>query len=290
MSRDPKTTDPEVREGPPIEELMANEDEFVELDTAAWDEQESGIDGEDPRPQSPRDVAADEAAGAPRAEARAPGRIDRALQILLACNLALIAVMLAMPGSGERAPAAEPARELKIDDAPRPDPFATAPRKIGALPADQLWEAAVRRAGEGEYGEAAELLERYLATAKSLTDVERRLIYNQLAFYLVKDGRLEEAQSYERKSNQIMTRSYLPEDLLRSAHHASEQGQMDDMRASYARFLLQQKQIPPSLRKFVAEAYLKLGDSYRLEAEQGRAREQEQDRARAMREAQETHK
>ena len=38
------------------------------------------------------------------------------------------------------------------------------------------------------------------------------------------------------------------------------------MRRIWARFLLQQKQIPSWLYKHVAEAYLQLGDSYRNEA------------------------
>ena len=38
-------------------------------------------------------------------------------------------------------------------------------------------------------------------------------------------------------------------------------------RQHYARLLLQQRQIPSSLYRHVAEAYLKLGDSYRTEAE-----------------------
>ena len=32
-----------------------------------------------------------------------------------------------------------------------------------------------------------------------MTDVERRLAYNHLALYLIKDGRLDEAQEYERR-------------------------------------------------------------------------------------------
>jgi hypothetical protein len=53
------------------------------------------------------------------------------------------------------------------------------------------------------------------------------------------------------------------------------------MRRYYARFLLQQKQVPPSLRAKIAEAYLKLGDGYRVEAEQGAEREAASQRAAA---------
>jgi len=200
----------------------------------------------------------------------APGQVDRFLQLLLFANLAFIGVVLIMPSSGGAPePTTEPpASELAQEPA---DPFVTEARKIGDVPSDQLWEQAVREAGRGEYPRAIRLLESYLESDQGMTDVEKRLIYNQLAYYLVKDGRVPRAQEYERKSQQIMTRSYLPEDLLNGAHKAAEAGETAAMRSAYARFLLQQKQVPPTLRKFIAEAYLELGNSYRLEAEQGEA-------------------
>ena len=53
----------------------------------------------------------------------------------------------------------------------------------------------------------------------------------------------------------------------RWARRAEAEGNGEEMRRLYARFLLQQKQIPPALQQVVVEAYLKLGDSYRLEAQ-----------------------
>jgi hypothetical protein len=45
------------------------------------------------------------------------------------------------------------------------------------------------------------------------------------------------------------------------------------LRRVWARFLLQQRQVPSSLYKHVAEAYLQLGDSYRAGSQRrGRAR------------------
>lgn len=286
MSRDPTAGRPVIgqeAEGLPIDELMSAGDELVDLDTAAWDAAEEWIADNPELAGAPEDPLND---GYPQ-YVPAPDRIDRILQALLLCNIALIVLVLVLPSSGGTGGATEQPKGSKAR-APvaseEPDPFVQPPRKVGDLPQDRLWEHAVRAAGEGEYARAILLLEQYESKAK-LTDVERRLVYNQLAYYLVKDGRLEEAQSYERKSHQIMTRSYLPEDLLSSAHKAQDQGQLAEMRSAYARFLLQQKQIPPTLRKHIAEAYLKLGDAYRLEAERAKARA-DQEEFQRMREAQ----
>jgi hypothetical protein len=139
------------------------------------------------------------------------------------------------------------------------------------VPQDRLWQRAIDEASSGNYARAVTSLEHYLEREPHMTDVERRLVFNQLSYFLVKDGRISEAQDYERRSHQIMTRSYLPDDLLQSARRAKEAHQPVAMRAAYARFLLQQRQLAPALRAHLAEAYLALGDSYRLEAERDAA-------------------
>jgi len=283
MSRDRNTEEPAVgqQEGwrHSIDELMSEGDEFVDLDTAAWDAAEEWIADNPELASAPEDPLDDDYPE----YVPAPDRIDRILQALLLCNVALIVLVFVVPDGGSSTEQAPDPKTREPVFTAEPDPYVQPPRKIGDLPGDRLWEQAVRAAGEGEYGRAVLLLEKYESQA-TLTDVERRLVYNQLAYYLVKDGRLEEAQSYERKSHQIMTRSYLPEDLLGSAQKAGEAGQLAEMRSAYARFLLQQKQIPPTLRKHIAEAYLKLGESYRLEAERAKERA-EQEEFQRMREA-----
>ena len=49
------------------------------------------------------------------------------------------------------------------------------------------------------------------------------------------------------------------------------------MRRYYARFLLQQSQIRIDMRDVIAEAYLRIGDSYRLDAEAGEKVQAERD-------------
>jgi hypothetical protein len=195
-----------------------------------------------------------------RSATASPARAHWALRALLIVNLALMGIVLAWPTG--KAPA-----EHSPQGAAPTDPFLLPPRTLGGLPSGKHWDAAVQAAGRGELAQAVQLLEQYLQVAPAITDVERRLVYNQIAYYLAKDGHTAQALEYERRSSQLMSRSHLPEDLLQSAHRAAAEGKVAEMRAAYARFLLQQKQIPPSLRKHVAEAYLRLGDSYRMEAD-----------------------
>jgi hypothetical protein len=198
----------------------------------------------------------------PEVERASPARAHWALRALLIVNLALMGIVLALP-SGSQPEEHEPEHRDAAD------PFLLPPRTLGGMPSGKYWDAAVQSAGKGDLAQAVKLLEQYLQVAPAITDVERRLVYNQIAYYLAKDGRTAQALEYERRSSQLMSRSHLPEDLLQSAHRAAAEGKVAEMRAAYARFLLQQKQIPPSLRKHVAEAYLRLGDSYRMEAEAG---------------------
>lgn len=202
-----------------------------------------------------------------------PARREFWLRVLLLTNVVLVAALMALPGSKPE-PSAQPAESPAANTAPggeeaapRPAPVVPPPRRAGVRPRGELWERAVRLAGRGRYAEAVTELERYLSSRPNMTDAERRLVYNQLAYYLVKDGRLDEAMRYERMSSQLMARTHLPEDLLRAARRAKKEGDLPGMRAAYARFLLQRKQVPPSLRAAFAEAYLELGESYRLEAE-----------------------
>ncbi len=80
---------------------------------------------------------------------------------------------------------------------------------------------------------------------------------------------MEEAARYRSKTRTLVNRGYLPEDLRDAARTAWEDGRSEDARRYFARFLLQQKQLPAELRESVAEAFLRIGDSYRMAADLG---------------------
>ncbi len=78
----------------------------------------------------------------------------------------------------------------------------------------------------------------------------------------------------------------MPEDLIRTAVEAEKRGDARGMRRAYANFLLQEKLVSPTMRSLIVESYLKLGDSFHLEAEQegDSAAAEEGDRIRRIRE------
>jgi hypothetical protein len=252
-----------------------------------------------PQPGPARDVEAealaaaralvDRAVEAAAAGPPAPGAARREwiLRALLVLNLALLGAMLALPTSAPPArPAAptEPERETAAPPAPQTSP----PRLRGLNLEDQpRYVRALELAGKGEYDAAIRTLEEYVAENPHMAEVEQRLALQAMAMFAVRAGRVDEATKFERRIDALRTQAHLPEDLLQAARLAEAEGRGADMRRYYARFLLQQRQVPPSLRAQIAEAYLKLGDGYRIEAEKGaeRAAAEERERAQSMRSA-----
>ena len=132
-------------------------------------------------------------------------------------------------------------------------------------------------ARRGDYPQAVKLLKQLLRANPDMGRVQLRLIYGQLAYNLLRDGRKREAEVYADRIDRMRAQIALPEDLVRAARRAEKDGRGKDMRRYYARFLLQQNQVRPDMREVVAEAYLKIGDSYRVDAEAGERAAQEEE-------------
>lgn len=200
-------------------------------------------------------------------------RRERMLRMLLAINLLLmVAVMLLPSPSPSPSPLAPPPVA--------PDPTTEAgPRPVAPI-ADDPYLRALEAANRGDYKQALVELDAYLVASPRLSSGKLLIVYQSQAYYASMLGEDQRAAEFERKAAALQQSHTLPEDLLAMAANAEQRGDAAAMRRIYARFLLQQRQIPPSLYKHVAEAYLKLGDSYRTAAETGaeaeRKRELEQ--------------
>jgi uncharacterized protein HemY len=131
-----------------------------------------------------------------------------------------------------------------------------------------LWLQALEHADRGQWHEALAILERYLAESPRLAAGRRMLVFLTMEHYAAQLGDFARAGDYQRRASALMQSHTLPDDLLAMAQQAEARGDHEALRRIYARFLLQQRQIPASLYRHVAEAYLKLGDSYRHEAQQ----------------------
>ncbi|MEZ5966906.1 MAG: hypothetical protein R3F56_23905 [Planctomycetota bacterium] len=251
--------------------------------------------GEKPTQRGARDLAEEaraaaraalqpdpEAAPAPPRPQTEPGAIRREwlLRGLLVLNLALIGGVVALPiGKAPVEPAASPASGHGA--APATGHAAEAPRRsLGFAVGEQgLYLRALEMAGQGKFDDAIATLEGHLRANPYMGEVEQRLVYHALAMFAVRAGRNEEASRYEAAMDRLRIGAQLPQDLLDLARQAEAEGRGADMRRYYARFLLQQRQVPPSLRDKIAEAYLKLGDGYRIEAEHGAERQAASKRA-----------
>lgn len=207
---------------------------------------------------------------------RAAGRRrELLLRSILGFNLILMVLVVVVPWQPGKAPEAvqHPATRTAPQAEPPPVPHEvpTAPAgPQGPHPvAGSLYDQGLRAAAEGRYAEAITLMERYLLATPRLHVAQQCNVFHALAHYAFQLGDLQKSQDYDQKAAALLRSHTLPEDLVQMAQQAEQRGDADALRRLWARFLLQQRQIPPALYKHVAEAYLQLGDSYRLEAARG---------------------
>lgn len=260
----------------PLTELMAqgaaaaaSAKPKVDLDRAALQAAEQALAAG----QAALAAAQRELAGAaPRPNAR-----EWLLRALLAINVVAMVVVAWLPtasGDGTAPVATAPTHGPTAQPTPNagePTPHGTAtpsgqaPQSAGPVVAD-LYNGALLAAERQDWRGAIRLLEEHLAAAPRMAPSQRLSVLMALGYYSSRAGDFTAARDYQRKAEAIEQSHSLPEDLVAMAKAAADSGDQEALRRVWARFLLQQKQIPSWLYKHVAEAYLQLGDSYRNEA------------------------
>lgn len=189
-----------------------------------------------------------------------------ALRLLLAANVLAMLVVMSLPMS----PAAKPSPITTPEVMSRPGDAAPVEPRVDPPPAgprlaDKYNQALLASEGR-DYARAVELLQEYLVDTPRMPASRLVNVYRAMAEYSSRIGRFREAQDYERRAQAVTQSHSLPEDLVEMAKAALASGDQESLRQVWARFLLQQRQIPSSLYQHVAEAYLQLGDSYRVQA------------------------
>lgn len=179
--------------------------------------------------------------------------------------LAMIAVtMLPAPGTGTTTTVVDHGTDT-------PPPAATGPEVAPRDPKFQEpWNRALAAAERRDFETAITILEQYLSPRMSPS--QQLNVLMALAHYSSRLGQFQQAQEYQRRADAIDKSHSLPEDLVAMAKAAAASGDQESLRRIWARFLLQQRQVPSWLYKHVAEAYLQLGDSYRLQANEAAER------------------
>ncbi len=128
------------------------------------------------------------------------------------------------------------------------------------------WNRALAAAERRDFDQAITILDGYLDQRPNMVASEKLSVLMALAHYASRKNDFKAAQDYQRRADAIEKSHSLPEDLVATAKAAAEAGDQEQLRRIWARFLLQQRQVPSWLYKHVAEAYLQLGDSYRQQA------------------------
>jgi hypothetical protein len=209
------------------------------------------------------------AAQAQQEPKRRNGR-ELALRLLLAANVLAMIVVAALPG----APGGGTQPTTPASHQPTTEPHGTA---APAPRLDDKYVAAMAAAAANDHQKAISLLEAYLAESPRMAPSSRINVLLALAHYSMRVGNLTAAQEYERKVAALSSSASLPDDLVKMAQAALQGGDQESLRRIWARFLLQQRQVPTSLYKHVAEAYLQLGDSYRNQANEAAERQRLQE-------------
>ncbi len=282
---DPEAEVPEKEQSSVTETDSAVEEdpqEDPDLEAVALVAAEAAISkGEDTIRSLPGDLQPDQDGATPRGVS-AGGWLLRSMLVI---NLALMVVMLMLPSpktelstpttptpiaTTQGEPVLPPVEPPPVIVDPQPGPERPGPGGSG-FTNNQIWSKAFMFFGEGRYDDAAESLMDYERRNPQMLEGRKLDLYTMLSTCLFKAGRMAEAEVYRAKSNSLVNRGYLSADLLDAARKAWSDGRSGEARRYYARFLLQEKQLTPALRKSVPEAHLRIGDSYRMAADVGAA-------------------
>lgn len=195
-------------------------------------------------------------------------RRDIALGVLLFVNLVAMVVLAMLPPAtvAVTTPPAKPSTPVAA--APTPPQDDAALRRF-----NEPFQRALAAADRGDYATAITTLDAYLAGTPSLQPSQQLNVLNMLSHYAGLAADFKKSQEYAQRAAAIGQSHSLPADLVAMAKAAAESGDQESLRRVWARFLLQQRQVPTWLYKHVAEAYLQLGDSYRNQADTAAERE-----------------
>lgn len=253
---------------PALSDLMASGDKAAkaakaapgkgrDLDAQALRAAEQALaDGERALAQARAQLAGDAAAG----QQRRRRLREWVFLLLLAINVAAMVVVALLPNATPRAPA-EPLPIAKPETSGSP-PSTPEARRVFNEP----WLRAQDLAEAGDYKAAIAVLEQYLVDHPRMAPSQKLSVLQALGYYAGSSRDHQKADEYRRKADALDKSHALPDDLVAEAQTAHAAGDQERLRRIWARFLLQQRQIPSSLYKHVAEAYLQLGDSYRQQA------------------------
>ncbi len=261
------------REGSPDADpdaIFATAEEQVGLDARAIAAAHAAIDAGNKALLEVQESAKLMQEGQAQATKETKKQMDPVMVLFLLMNIGLMVALLVLPSSDGKTDPAPLPDDPPVAVGPEEDPFAEKPVPIAdLLPDRRLYSLAMIEGGRGNTSKAIDVLMRYLREHRNLSPMQKRMVYASLASYLSMEGRSQEAREYQVLIDQATDPYILSKSLWSMALMAEKDGRGADVRRYLARYLLQQNQLSPEERthSVIAEAYLKIADSYRLHAE-----------------------
>ena len=187
---------------------------------------------------------------------------ELALRMLLAVNVLAMVVVALLPSR-------QPVQQTTSPTPPAPSVDTTG--QVEPDPAERMkqpWNRALVASEKGDFRAATAILEAYLQDRPAMPPGERLSVLVALTSYAGRSNDFKKQREYARQAQALEQSHSLPDDLVSMAEAAMASGDQESLRRIWARFLLQQRQIPSWLYQHVARAYLQLGDSYRMAADE----------------------
>lgn len=174
------------------------------------------------------------------------------LRLLLGVNVLAIAIvaMLPMPvgtnSSGVNPVMFEPLELVEPIARPMSEPF----------------NRALLAAEAGDFAGAVDALEQQLASNPQMHLAERLNVMTTASYYALRNNDFKASLKYAELAQSLQNSQSSQDQLERMAAAAVRSGDQEAMRRAWARFMLQQRQMPSLLYQQIARAYLQLSDSY----------------------------
>lgn len=296
--------EPDADEAQDVEaedDLRAPDDELMDRAQAAAEAAAGTADELERRVLEAAQMLAAAEAGEHTARKKKPRtpRQDLMLVGLLFANLCLMGVMMAIPGKEEQPQqpastahtdpghvpgeggAKEGTRPAEVIPQKPQDPRQVARpfelplgEKTSILPDQEVFDAGGVKMVNGDFEGAASIWHSYIKGHPELQPFQLHVVYLHLGNAYAHMGKQLEASKYLALAQSQHELISLPDDLWAAARQAEADLRGHDMRRYYARFLLQQDLLGRKWTRQgrIVEAFMKIADSYRMDAERGELR------------------
>jgi tetratricopeptide (TPR) repeat protein len=131
-----------------------------------------------------------------------------------------------------------------------------------ARPMSEPFNRALLAAEAGDFAGAVDALEQQLASNPRMHLAERLNVVTTASYYALRNNDFQASLKYAQLAQSLQNSQSSQDQLERMAEAAVRSGDQEAMRRTWARFMLQQRQMPSLLYKQIAQAYLQLSDGY----------------------------